>query len=138
MDSARDETARRERAVDLPGSMLGHESADEAAHRGTEREDTLRLLTDGSCEGVDRLELVPGGALERPPRAVRVVGRARDRIAPVEQCVLDRRRQVLPVLAEPTDVAVRARARAYVAAFETLRKEFVGSVCRPSLDSASS
>jgi ribonuclease P protein component len=46
------------------------------------------------------------------------------------------RRQVLPVLAEPTDVAVRARARAYAAAFETLRREFVGSVCRPSLGSA--
>jgi ribonuclease P protein component len=47
------------------------------------------------------------------------------------------RRQVLPVLAEPTDVAVRARAGAYAAAFETLRREFVGSVCRPSPGSVS-
>jgi ribonuclease P protein component len=47
------------------------------------------------------------------------------------------RRQVLPALAEPTDVAVRARPRAYTARFETLRREFVGSVCRSSPDAAS-
>ena len=39
------------------------------------------------------------------------------------------RRQVLPVLVEPTDIAVRARPSAYAARFETLRREFVGSVC---------
>ena len=48
------------------------------------------------------------------------------------------RRDVLPRLAQPTDVAVRARAAAYDAPFETLRQEFVGSVCPPSRSSASS
>ena len=48
------------------------------------------------------------------------------------------RRQVLPVLREPTDVAVRARPSAYGAGFETLRREVVGSVCRSRPDSASS
>ena len=48
------------------------------------------------------------------------------------------RRQVLPVLSEATDVAVRARPTAYQASFETLRREFVGSLCPSSPDSASS
>jgi ribonuclease P protein component len=47
------------------------------------------------------------------------------------------RRQILPVLAEATDIAVRARPAAYEASFETLRREFVGSLCPPSRDSAS-
>ena len=48
------------------------------------------------------------------------------------------RRQVLPALSSPTDVAVRARQSAYAASFETLRREFVGSLCPSSRDSASS
>lgn len=47
------------------------------------------------------------------------------------------RREILPVLAEPTDIAVRARASAYAAPFETLRTEFVGTLCRPSPGSGS-
>ena len=47
------------------------------------------------------------------------------------------RRQVLPVLGEATDIAVRARPSAYEASFETLRRELVESLCRPSRDSAS-
>ena len=47
------------------------------------------------------------------------------------------RRQVLPALAAPTDVAVRAKPSAYEASFETLRRELVGSLCPPSRDSAS-
>ena len=47
------------------------------------------------------------------------------------------RRQVLPVLGEALDVAVRARAGAYAASFETLRKELVGTLCPPSRASAS-
>lgn len=47
------------------------------------------------------------------------------------------RRQVMPVLAEATDIAVRARPSAYEASFETLRRELVESLCRPSRDSAS-
>lgn len=42
------------------------------------------------------------------------------------------RRSVLPGLPEASDVAVRARPAAYDATFETLRREFVGSLC-PSL-----
>jgi len=47
------------------------------------------------------------------------------------------RREVLPVLAEPTDVAVRARPSAYDARFETLRAEFVGTLCPRQPGSAS-
>lgn len=47
------------------------------------------------------------------------------------------RRQVLPVLEEATDIAVRARAAAYEASFETLQREIVGSLCRPSRASSS-
>lgn len=47
------------------------------------------------------------------------------------------RREVLPRLSVPTDVAVRARSSAYDAPFETLRREFVGSVCPPSRGSSS-
>ena len=47
------------------------------------------------------------------------------------------RRAVLPALVAATDVLVRARREAYQAGFETLRQEFVGSLCPPSRDSAS-
>jgi ribonuclease P protein component len=39
------------------------------------------------------------------------------------------RRAVLPVLATPLDVAVRARRGAYDARFELLRAEIVGILC---------
>jgi len=42
------------------------------------------------------------------------------------------RRGILPQLAAATDVLIRARADAYAASFETLRRELVGSLC-PSL-----
>lgn len=48
------------------------------------------------------------------------------------------RRQVLPVLAEPTDVGFRARRPAYAASFETLRQEIVGYLCPSLRDFASS
>jgi ribonuclease P protein component len=48
------------------------------------------------------------------------------------------RRAVLPALPAPTDVAVRARVAAYEANHETLRREFIGSLCHLWLDSASS
>ena len=47
------------------------------------------------------------------------------------------RREVLPVLAEALDIAVRPKPAAYTASFETLRREFVGSLCPPSPGSAS-
>jgi ribonuclease P protein component len=47
------------------------------------------------------------------------------------------RREVLPRLVTPTDLAVRARARAYETDFETLRGEFVGSLCLHWPESAS-
>jgi len=47
------------------------------------------------------------------------------------------RRDVLPALAEPTDLAVRARAAAYSAPFAALRTEFVGALCPRSPGSAS-
>lgn len=39
------------------------------------------------------------------------------------------RRLVVPVLPEPTDVGVRARATAYQASYETLRLEMIGALC---------
>ncbi len=47
------------------------------------------------------------------------------------------RREVLPRLASPTDVLVRTKPSAYGADFETLRGEFVGSLCPPSPGSVS-
>jgi len=47
------------------------------------------------------------------------------------------RRDVLPVLAEPTDLAVRARQSAYAAPFATLRTELVGALCPRSPGSSS-
>ena len=39
------------------------------------------------------------------------------------------RRCILPVLAMPVDVGVRARAAAYDATFEVLKGEMVGALC---------
>lgn len=47
------------------------------------------------------------------------------------------RRAVLPVLAEPTDLAVRARASAYGATFRTLRNELIETLCPSSRGSSS-
>lgn len=47
------------------------------------------------------------------------------------------RRAVLPVLAAPLDVAVRARPAAYGARFELLRTEIVGILCPSSPGSPS-
>ena len=49
MDRAGDEPARRERAVDDPGSLLGLERAHEPAHRGAEREDALGRLGEAAA-----------------------------------------------------------------------------------------
>ncbi len=46
------------------------------------------------------------------------------------------RRQVLPVLVAPTDIAVRARATAYGATFQLLRADLV-QLCPSSPDSSS-
>jgi ribonuclease P protein component len=48
------------------------------------------------------------------------------------------RRWVLPRLAVPSDVAVRAREAAYQASFESLRAEFVGILCPSPGESPSS
>ncbi len=92
MDRAGDEPARRERAVDDPGSLLGLERAHEPAHRGAEREDALGRVREGCCRHrADRGELVADGGVQRPPGAGGVVRRAGERVAAREKCVARRR-----------------------------------------------
>ncbi len=86
------------------------------------RTDHLDLFTRPSPLGHSRVAvIVPRFAHTAPQR-----NRLRRRLR--EIC----RRAVLPALAPPLDVAVRAREAAYEARFELLRKEIVGTLC-PSL-----
>ena len=86
------------------------------------RTDHLDLFTRPSPVGCSRLAvLVPGYShtavrRNRLRRQLREIGR----------------RGVLTCLAEPTDVAFRARREAYQASFETLRGEIVRSLCPSS------
>jgi ribonuclease P protein component len=86
------------------------------------RTDHLDLFTRPSPVGCSRLAVVVPRLRHTAVRRNRLRRRLRE----------IGRRDVLPRLAQPTDVAVRARAAAYDASFETLRQEFVGSVCPPS------
>jgi ribonuclease P protein component len=104
--------------------------------------DLRALLTQGKRRRTDHLDLFLRPSPVGCSRLAVIVPRLRH--TAVERNRLRRRlreigrRQVLPALPGPTDVAVRARLAAYTASFETLRGEFVGSVCRPSPGSASS
>jgi ribonuclease P protein component len=103
--------------------------------------DLSALLTQGKRRRTDHLDLFLRPSPVGCSRLAVIVPRLRH--TAVERNRLRRRlreigrRQVLPVLAEPTDVAVRSRLGAYAATFETLRREFVGSVCRSSHESSS-
>ncbi len=86
------------------------------------RTDHLDLFTRPSPVGCSRLAVI----VPRHSHTAVRRNRLRRRLREIG------RRQVLPVLADATDVAVRARPSAYGASFETLCREFVGTLCRPS------
>jgi ribonuclease P protein component len=98
-------------------------------------------MTQGKRRRTDHLDLFTRPSPVDCSRLAVVV--ARSRHSAVQRNRLRRqlreigRRQVLPVLKEATDVAVRARPAAYQASFETLQREFVGSLCPSSPDSVS-
>jgi len=92
------------------------------------RTDHLDLFTRPSPVGSSRLAVV----VPRHRHSAVRRNRLRRRLREIG------RRDVLRFLAEPLDLAVRARPAAYRADFETLRREFVGSLCPPSRASASS
>jgi ribonuclease P protein component len=108
------ETARLSRASDLRAIMT------QGKRRRT---DHLDLFWRASPVGGSRLAVVVPRFRETAVRRNRLRRRLRE----------IGRRWVLPVLSDPTDVAVRARREAYDAGFDTLRSEFVGTLC-PSPD----
>lgn len=91
------------------------------------RTDHLDLFTQPSPVGCSRLAVI----VPRYSHTAVLRNRLRRRLKELG------RREVLPALEGPLDIAVRARASAYDARFETLRSEFVGTLCRPSRGSAS-
>jgi ribonuclease P protein component len=99
------------------------------------------LMTQGKRRRTDHLDLFTRPSPVGSPRLTVIVPRYKE--SAVKRNRLRRRlreigrRQVLPVLATPIDIAVRPRPAAYAATFETLRREFVGSLCPPSPGSAS-
>jgi ribonuclease P protein component len=86
------------------------------------RTDHLDLFTRPSPVGLSRLAVIVPRHTHTAVRRNRLRRRLRE----------IGRRHVLPGLAGPTDVAVRARPGAYGAGFETLRAEFVGTLCPSS------
>lgn len=94
------------------------------------------LMTEGKRRRTDHLDLfIRPSPLEHSRLAVIVArfghsapqrNRLRRRLR--EIC----RRAVLPALAAPSDLAVRARPAAYDAAFDRLRAELVGTLCPSS------
>jgi ribonuclease P protein component len=90
------------------------------------RTDHLDLFTRPSPVGHSRLAVI----VPRHRHTAVLRNRLRRRLREIG------RREVLPVLAAPTDVAVRARATAYAASFGALRAELT-SLCAPSADSSS-
>jgi len=98
-------------------------------------------MTQGKRRRTDHLDLFTRPSPVSASRLAIIVPRYRH--TAVRRNLLRRRlreigrRQVLPVLTGPLDIAVRAKATAYGASFETLRRELVGSLCPPSRGSAS-
>ena len=91
------------------------------------RTDHLDLFTQPSPVGCSRLAVIVPRYSHTAVRRNRLRRRLREL----------GRREVLPSLTEPIDIAVRARASAYEARFETLRSEFVGTLCRSPRGSVS-
>lgn len=87
VDATRDQAAQAERAVDASRTVPGDLGIDQAAHGLTHGDDPGRGA-DLPPKGGERSELVPLGRVERPHRAVRVVGGAGEGIAGVQQCLL--------------------------------------------------
>ena len=92
------------------------------------RTDHLDLFTRPSPVGFSRLAVVVSKGDQSAVRRNQLRRRLRE----------IGRREVLPVLEAATDVVARTRRAAYGADFETLRREFVGSLCPSSRGSASS
>lgn len=111
------------------------------SHRLTRAAELRAVITQGKRRRTDHLDLFTRTSPVGFSRLAVIVPRYRS--SAVSRNRLRRRlrelgrREVLPHLAEPTDVAVRARPAAYAAEFETLRREFVGSLCPFSRGSAS-
>ena len=91
------------------------------------RTDHLDLFTRPSPVGASRLTIVVPRYKESAVKRNRLRRRLRE----------IGRRQVLPALTGPVDIVVRPRPAGYTASFETLRREFVGSLCPPLPGSAS-
>jgi len=98
------------------------------------------IMTQGKRRRTDHLDLFTRPSPAGQSRLAVIVPRFRH--TAVQRNRLRRRlreigrRSVLPVLPQPTDVAVRARARAYDASFRTLQLELT-SLCPPSAASSS-
>lgn len=90
------------------------------------RTDHLDLFTRPSPAGQSRLAVI----VPRYRHSAVLRNQLRRRLREIG------RRHVLPVLGAPTDIAVRARAAAYVATFQQLRAELV-QLCPSSPDSSS-
>ena len=109
--------------------------------RLTRAADIRALLTQGKRRRTDHLDLFSRPSPVESSRLGVIVPR-HQRTA-VQRNLLRRRlreigrRTVLPCLAGATDLLVRARAGAYAASFETLRRELVRSLCPSSPGSAS-
>ena len=97
-------------------------------------------MTQGKRRRTDHLDLFTRASPAGQSRLAVIVPRYRH--TAVQRNQLRRRlreigrRQVLPVLRAPTDIAVRARATAYAATFQQLRAELV-QLCPFSPDSSS-
>jgi ribonuclease P protein component len=86
------------------------------------RTDHLDLFIRPSPLGHSRLAVIVPRHAHTAPQRNRLRRRVREIL----------RRVVLPALAEPVDLAVRAREAAYQATFDRLRAELVGILCPSS------
>jgi ribonuclease P protein component len=109
--------------------------------RITRAADLRAIMTQGKRHRTDHLDLFTRPSPVGFSRLAVVVSKG-DQTA-VRRNLLRRRlreigrREVLPALGTATDVVARTRRAAYEAGFETLRREFVGSLCPSSRDSSS-
>jgi ribonuclease P protein component len=91
------------------------------------------LMTEGKRRRTDHLDLFTRPSPLDHPRLAVIVPRYAH-TAPRRNLLRRRlkeicRRSVLPVLAPPLDIVVRARAAAYDGSFNELRAEIVGALC---------
>ena len=91
------------------------------------------VMTEGKRHRTDHLDLFTRPSPFEHSRLAVIVAR-HGHTAPQRNRLRRRlreicRRGVLPVLAPPADLAVRARPAAYAATFDRLRAEIVGTLC---------